>query len=119
MKSLQSTDLELTAAKQQVSILTLKQSLEIGCYLHTHRSAISSSKHFGQWLRANAPALADMPSWYRSNCMWLYRASNAIEVTDLFEILEISSLTEHHSGNPSVIRRDYRKRATLRAETQH
>lgn len=82
----------------------------IGKELLHYREKFLSDKLFGQILKQYCPEIAQLPGATRSNSIWLYRAIETLIACDLLPILEVRSIDEFYSSDPSVIRQEYRSR---------
>lgn len=81
----------------------------IGRLMSALRSKHPSDKIYGQEVARLIPKTKKWDSTRRSKCLWLYQALNVpgSEGSDLFEVLNIDSLQELNSANPTVIARYY------------
>lgn len=86
-----------------------------------------STKLYGQFLAKEIPASQSLDPALRSNCKWLYEALNVEghEAADLLAVLKINRLEDFKSGNPTVIKREYKaakaeadKKAKLTAKAE-
>lgn len=80
---------------------------EIGSAL---AAQFASTKVYGQALAKAAPASQSLDPALRSNCKWLWEALNVSghEASDILHVLGVNDIAAYRSGNPHVIRRDYK-----------
>ena len=108
-------DNALKSARESFSAIGRKDAdllsayLDIGAFLSEVAPMFKSPKLFGQFVAKELPESAKLDPALRSNCKWVFEALNGIgENTDLLVILGVNDLASFKSGNPTVIRREYK-----------
>ncbi len=88
----------------------LSSYLEIGGFLFEVSASFKSPKLFGQFVAKELPESAKLDPALRSNCKWLFQALNddECEQADLLHVLKVNDIASFKSGNPTVIRREYK-----------
>lgn len=88
----------------------LSAYLEIGGFLFEVSASFKSPKLFGQFVAKELPESAKLDPALRSNCKWLFEALNNPEAdhSDLLSVLNVNRIEDFKSGNPTVIRREYK-----------
>lgn len=101
---------EKTLEERRLSVLTAR--LKIGQYQHRLRKHLPSNKLYGIQLALDIPATAKMDPALLSNQKWLYEALHipGHKGNDILEVLGITGIEGFKSDNPTVIRRQYRKK---------
>lgn len=95
----------------------LSHYLKLGGFQSTVSGMFKSSKLYGQYLKEEVPASQALDAALRSNCKWLFEALNTsgTDGSDLLTVLGINRIEDFKSGNPTVIKREY-KQAKQKAE---
>lgn len=114
---------DLEAMSNAVDQISRKDTDLLPAYLAIGKSAsmiapmFKSPKLYGQFLAKVVPASSSLDPAIRSNCKWLYEAINleGHEASDLLSVLGVNRIEDYKSGNPSVIKRNY-KDAKSKAE---
>lgn len=106
---------ETEAASVALDLITSKDLDTVVAYLALGKfqSDVSpmfkSVKIYGQYVAAKLPASAALDPALRSNCKWLYEAiSGKNDAGDILTVLEVNRIEDYKSGNPTVIRRNYK-----------
>lgn len=85
--------------------------LDVGLFMHKARPHFKSPQKYGQFIAKELPKTKHWDAPLRSSCLWFYRALNvpgSDGYGDLLDVLEIESLAELKTANPSVIKRKYK-----------
>lgn len=101
---------EETIEGRRLSVLTAR--LKIGRYQHHLKQQMPSDKLYGIQLAQDIPATKKMDPALLSNQKWLYEALYVPghKANDILEVLGITGIEGFKSDNPTVIRRQYRKK---------
>ncbi|WP_170546526.1 hypothetical protein [Ruegeria arenilitoris] len=89
----------------------LQDYLNVGLFMHTAWQYFESPTKYGQFIAQELPETKHWDAPLRSSCLWLYRALNvpgSDGYGDLLDVLEVESLAELKTANPSVIKRKYK-----------
>ena len=111
------------ALAEAVDAINRKDADLLSSYLTIGKAAskiaplFKSTKLYGQYLAQEVPATQTLDPALRSNCKWLYEALNVKEAdgSDLLKVLGVNRIESFKSGNPTVIKREY-KNAVKKAE---
>jgi hypothetical protein len=126
---------ETAAKKAQEALDAIKGSeaglvghyMTLGQFQSEAAPLFKSTKLYGEFLKAELPASQALDPALRSNCKWLFEALNAEghEASDLLTVLGVNRIEDFKSGNPTVIRREYKaakaeadKAAALKAKAE-
>ena len=109
-------------AEDALGAIESKDSDLLTCYLNfggfqaQAAKMFKSTKLYGQFLKAELPASQRLDAALRSNCKWLWEALNVAdhEASELLTVLGVNRIEDFKSGNPTVIKREF-KAATKKA----
>lgn len=95
---------------QRKDVDLLSSYLTFGGFQSEVSKEFKSTKLYGQFLAKEMPATQSLDPALRSNCKWLYEALNVEghEASDLLTALNVNRLEDYKSGNPTVIKREYK-----------
>jgi hypothetical protein len=113
---LKALEADLVALSEAVAAISNKDSDLLVSYLMIGQGAaaiaplFASTKLYGQFLAKEIPASSSLDPALRSNCKWLFEALNVAghEASDLLVILDVNRIEDFKSGNPTVIKREYK-----------
>lgn len=111
------------SAQDAIAAITNKESDLLGHYIalggfQSQASGMfKSTKLYGQYLKQELPASQLLDAALRSNCKWLFEAisNKEHEASDILSVLGVNRLEDFKSGNPTVIKREYKERQKQQA----
>lgn len=89
----------------------LPSYMALGKFASSVAPLFKSTKLYGQFLAAKAPASTTLDPALRSNCKWLYEALNVAdhEGADILSVLGVNRIEDYKSSNPTVIKRAFKE----------
>lgn len=110
LKKAEASSIALAQERQERLNDKLIDYLNVGRVSHEIAIQVKSTKTHGQHLAKLLPETQKLDETLRSNCKWLYEALHVpgSDGADILDVLEVETLTELKTANPTVIRRKYK-----------